>query len=185
MPQTYGRCSLLLHPDSRHYTSDDTHTLVTALQKAGFISQAVNRPDDLVYYTGDRYLDHITYLGCSPAIQFEDDSDNKNFCGIKIHHHESARLIFDQKHPVVPRCPTCKKPVKNWQESQMGSMIRCDLCNNTSPVEAFNWRKMAGYARLFIEISDIFPKEAIPQPAFLNILADITHEEWSYFYRCR
>jgi hypothetical protein len=44
---------------------------------------------------------------------------------------------------------------------------------------------MAGYAQLFIEITDIFPREAIPQQILLDKLASITDVEWLYFYSCR
>jgi hypothetical protein len=44
---------------------------------------------------------------------------------------------------------------------------------------------MAGYARLFIEITDIFPKEAIPQQLLLDKLSAIARTDWQYFYSCR
>jgi len=44
---------------------------------------------------------------------------------------------------------------------------------------------MAGYAQLFIEITDIFPKEAIPQQLLLDKLSDITNVDWQYFYSCQ
>jgi hypothetical protein len=61
----------------------------------------------------------------------------------------------------------------------------CDQCQTRSTIEEFNWRKMAGYARLFIEITDIFPKEAIPQQLLLNILSATFNADWQYFYACQ
>jgi hypothetical protein len=52
-------------------------------------------------------------------------------------------------------------------------------------MEAIQWRKMAGYAHLFIEITDVFPKEAIPQTLLLDSLTDMSHTGWTYFYSCQ
>lgn len=62
--------------------------------------------------------------------------------------------------------------------------INCGLCHTASNIGKLNWRKMAGYAQVFIEITDIFPKEAIPQQALLKLLSDAYDTEWLYFYNC-
>ena len=183
MPQSFAQCSVYLHP-AHDLTLEDIQPLITELQKFNFISQAMNKPDCDDYFTGDKFLDYIAYMGCAPTIQFEATKNGDNFCFIKIHNYSTSELIHSQKQARAPRCPNCKKPVKNWQDARSATTIRCDQCEAVSNIENFNWRKMAGYARLFIEVTDIFPKEAIPQQMLLDELADITGVEWVYFYSC-
>ena len=185
MSPTHSQGSLYLHPKQASYVANDLPAFITALQDIGLIAQKTNNQQSSQhYFTGEKYLDYIAYMGCAPTIQFE-ANDDENFCFIKIHQLASATLIHSQKQLRAPHCPACNKPVKNWQDKISEPGIRCDSCNIRSNIEEFSWRKMAGYARLFIEITDIFPKEAIPQQALLDKLAAITDVEWQFFYSCR
>ncbi len=190
MNQTFGQCSLYLCPDQHDFMPDDILSFISALQDINFISQTIKtKPPDYHFFTGNSFLDFIAYMGCAPVIQFEASpngrDDNSTFCFITIHHYESAQLIHNQKQARAPHCPNCQKPVKNWAGNKTQLQIMCDQCNTTSNIEEFNWRKMAGYARLFIEITDIFPKEAIPQQLLLEKLSTITDTDWLHFYSCR
>lgn len=164
-------------------------TFVNALRKIHLISREINPQEKTHYFTGDKFLDYIAYMGCAPAIQFEarpnDRDSNNDFCFVKTHNYKSARFIHSQKQARAPHCPNCKKPVKDWQDSKTDSIISCNQCSTTSNIEDFNWRKMAGYAQLFVEITDIFPREAIPQQLLLDKLSNITNTGWQYFYSCK
>jgi hypothetical protein len=189
MDTPYGQCSLYLYPvlqrGQHDLTSEDVLQLVSVLQDIDFISQKINSPEaNNNFSTGNQFLDYIAYMGCAPAIQFEAGESNSHFCFIKIHHYDAAKLIHSQKQSAAPRCPNCKKPVKNWEENCTNSKIFCDLCRTASNIEEFNWRKMAGYSQMFIEITDIFPKEAIPQQLLLDRLSEIFDINWLYFYSC-
>ena len=186
MNASYAECSLFLCPERHDYTAKDIPALITALQEIGFIADVLDTQEtNNSYFIGDRFLDYIAYMGCSPNIQFESSENNDNFCFIKIHSYESEKLISSQKQSRDPHCPSCKKPLKDWRSNKHGSQLHCKSCNTHSNIEDFNWRKMAGYAQLFIEISDVFPKEAIPQQILLNKLTGICKVDWSYFYSCR
>jgi hypothetical protein len=188
MPTVSGQGSLLLCPSQSDFTLDDISGLVSALQVAGFIGHPLHTSrQNNAFFTGDHYLDYIAYMGCSPSIQFDisgsnGDPDN-NFCHVKIHRYDTETLIVSQKQATAPHCPGCSKPVKNWRDNLTGAQILCDQCNSLAAIKDYNWRKMAGYARLFIEITDIFPKEAIPQQLLLDELKSITKTDWLYFYR--
>lgn len=185
MNSDLGNGSLYLCPARSDFQPTDTPALITALQETGLIAQQINpQSDEQHYFTGSRFLDYVAYMGCAPAIQFEASNDKRNFCFIKIHHYDTARLICSQTQARAPHCPDCNKPVKNWQQYRTGSKISCPHCDTRSDIGDYNWRKMAGYAQLFIEITDIFPKEAIPQQALLDRLASITQTDWLYFYSC-
>jgi len=186
MDSMHGKCSLYLIPKQPDFAIEDISSLVTTLQDIGLISQEINQHDNNShYYSGERYLDYVAYMGCAPSIQFEADADNnEDFCFIKLHQYEKPELIVSRTQSRAPHCPVCQKPVKDWQDSKTGTAIRCNLCHTSSDIERYNWRKMAGYARLFIEITDIFPKEAIPQQLLLGTLSEKLGTDWLYFYAC-
>lgn len=186
MNASFKQCSLFLHPAQFDFTINDIPAFITALQESGLISQKIDQQESaLNFYTGEKFLDYIAYMGCAPAIQFEPDENNNKFCQVKIHTHNTAKLIHSKTQARAPQCPHCNKPVKDWQQELDKTTITCNQCGTRSGLEHFNWRKMAGYARLFIEITDIFPKEAIPQASLMNKLADISDTNWSHFYSCQ
>ena len=185
MSSAHGKCSLYLIPEQPYFTVEDISSLITALQDIGLISHKINRRNkDTFYYIGERFLDYIAYMGCAPSIQFEASGDGEDFCFIKLHQYEKAKLIYSRTQSRAPHCPACQKPVKDWPDSKTETTISCNLCRTSAGMEKFNWRKMAGFARLFIEITDIFPKEAIPQQMLLDKLAAKLETSWAYFYAC-
>lgn len=186
MSSTYRNCSLYLCPDMPDVYATNMPSMITELQKICLISRKI-RPQDNNnhFYSGDSFLDYIAYMGCAPAIQLEASADNENFCFIKLHNYEAAELIHSKTQSSAPHCPNCNKPVHDWQTQRTSTTISCDSCHTTSGIEKFDWRRMAGYARLFIEITDIFPKEAVPQPVLLEKLSTITNTGWLYFYSCQ
>ena len=190
MNQAFGQCSLYLCPGQHDFKPNDILSFISALQDINFISQAINtKVSDYHFFTGNSFLDYIAYMGCAPAIQFEASPNgkdgNSNFCFIKIHCYDTAKLIYSNKQSRAPHCPQCNKPVSDWLQNKTGTAILCNHCHTSSSIENFNWRRMAGYAQLFIEITDIFPKEAIPQQLLLEKLLTITDTDWLYFYSCR
>ena len=185
MSSEYGNCSLYLVPEQPDFTVEDPASLITALQDIGLISHSINpQENDNHYYSGERFLDYIAYMGCAPTIQFEASGDNRAFCFIKLHQYDTAKLIYSRTQSRAPHCPACHKPVKDWQHAKTESTISCNRCHTSASIEQYNWRKMAGFARLFIEITDIFPKEAIPQQLLMDKLASISRTGWQYFYSC-
>jgi hypothetical protein len=176
------QCALFLCT-RQHNFAIDNDLLITQLQNINFISKAINNQKNS-FYTGSRHLDYIAYMGCSPSIQFEESETSSTFCHIKIHQYDAAKLMVSQIQARSPHCPKCSKPVDNWLNNKTEKTITCDLCNTTTNIGEFNWRKMAGYAHLFIEITDIFPKEAVPQQILLDQLSEVFQTDWCYFYCC-
>lgn len=184
MNTTYGKCSLYLCPRQHDFSADNTSSFIAALQEIGFISRKTTT-GNTDHYTGDKFLDYIAYLGCSPAIQFEPGANGETYCSIKIHRFASPRLIYSKTQSATPHCSSCRKPLKNRLNKELAAAITCSHCHTTLNLAQLNWRKMAGYAQLFIEITDIFPKEAIPQQLLLDKLSAITDTGWLYFYSCQ
>ena len=199
MSSTYAECSLFLSPVDSAFRIDEPETFLSALRETGFMTGTIDAQtdDDQIdkkqadaFYTGERFLEHIAYMGCSPAVQFEASDDSDSFCHVRLHQYDEAVLIVNRKQSRPPHCPRCNKPVRSFDIEHQGEQaspqqIRCESCHETSPTAEFNWRKMGGYARTFLEVTDIFPKEAIPQQSFLDKLDSITQTHWHYFYSCR
>jgi len=185
MNASFGQCSLYLHPEN-HKTLK-TSVLISELEKIGLIAKPLiaKQMKDKHFYTGENYLDYIAYMGCAPNLQFKASGDNKNFCFIKVHSYDRKQLIVSKTQARPPLCPECKKPVKNWEEKITDRTLFCENCNKTAGIEGYDWRKMGGFAQLFIEITDVFPKEAVPQPSLLDKLSKITQTKWQFFYSCR
>ena len=184
---SYKNCSLYLCPISPHFFLTDHLSFIKKLRTIEFIAQPLEKQtaEKNSFFVGRKYLDYIAYMGCSPAIQFDSSDNNENFCHIKIQQFDSAKLISSKLQNRAPHCPHCKQLIKNWQQHLTDSQLKCDLCKTSSGLEEFNWRKNGGYARIFIEITDIFPKEALPQQTLLDKLALASDTDWQYFYSCR
>jgi len=186
----YSDCSLYLQPSTTDTIASDR--LVDALRETGLAGDALEATQHQRYLTGENYLELINYLGCSPTIAFEPGAndtgkENQGFCHINIHQFDTPRMILCQSQPRKPQCPSCKRPVSSWspEDATDARTITCDNCHTETATERYYWRKSAGFARSFIEITDIFPREAVPQPVLLDRLEKATGTSWQYFYACR
>ena len=184
MNDSYTQCSLFLCPIKHEYTTENQSELISRLKNIGLLDEAIKDRKN-AYLTGDRFLNHVAYMGCAPAIQFEPADDNSDYCHINLHFYDSARLIYNKARCRAPHCPRCHKPVDDWREQLSAAEIYCQQCQSHSPVDTIEWKKTAGYARLFIEITDVYPKEAIPQTALLERLSTLSNTQWRYFYSCQ
>jgi hypothetical protein len=198
---SFNNCSLYLCPVASNFIVADLFSFINQLKTIELIAEPLkdkaknNAKDETHFYVGDKYLSYIAYMGCSPSIQFAAGETNEKFCHIKIQQFNTARLIHNKIQNKAPHCPHCQQRIKNWQlkdeplkngqQNSSDSHIHCDSCNTTVAMEKFNWRKNGAYARLFIEITDIFPKEALPQQTLLDKLALLSHTDWQYFYSCQ
>ena len=88
-----------------------------------------------------------------------------------------------------PRCPSCRKPVSEWQQaldtwqqSPATDAWRCDSCGYTGHIHELDFRRHGGFARTFIDIWGIHPSEAVPVDALLESLAGFSGCDWNYMY---
>jgi hypothetical protein len=141
------------------------------------------------YMAGERFLDLIAFLGCSPNIKLEPDKEHQSFCHINIVVNQGESILFKQgRQTTPPRCPGCRKPFRAWRTlitpvtRPDESKWRCPDCGWDALPWQYNWRKTAGFGRCFIEITDIYPKEALPQANLLEALAQQYSMNWTWFY---
>jgi len=129
---------------------------------------------------GSQLMDFITFLGCSPSLSVgEVDS------AIKIHFFDETTGLGGDSIQSL-RYPTCKhlldNPahlIKNYPQS---TDWLCPSCGLTGKIDTINWRKSAGFSFVFIEVSQIFPKEAVPSDKLLKALQTFSHRDWQWFY---
>ena len=169
-----SNASLVLYPIQPDWAPEEPEALIKALQETGLAGESLNK-DENSFLVGEKFLDHISFMGCSPNIKLEDEK------GIRITTTPTITALTG-KHSFAPHCPHCKKPEKNWRALLKDHQLVCSQCQETSDAWLFNWRKSAGFARCFIEITDIYPKEAIPQPSLLDSLEKSFNAPWAYFF---
>jgi hypothetical protein len=179
---------LVLCPDDPHWIPPDEQGLILLLQNIQLISTPLDEQKH--YLTGEKFLDLIAFMGCSPDIKLEPGEDKRPFCHIHLQLHADRIEFHCGNRPHTPRCPECSSPVnlwqtriKSWLEDDATALWECEACGIKAAPWNYNWRKSAGFGRCFIEIRNIFPKEAIPQQHLLDTLNSHYGIKWHYFYQ--
>lgn len=173
-----ANASLVIYPTDPNWTPDGPEALIKVLQETGLAGKSLNKNKFLV---GENFLDHISFMGCSPSIKLENENNDDKFTFIQVTTTPDISALIGQ-HSFAPHCPQCKKPEKNWRALLKDNQIQCSNCQTSSEAWHYNWRKSAGFGRCFIEITDIYPKEAIPQVSLLDALEKSFGVPWAYFF---
>ena len=175
-----SNASLVIYPTNPNWTPDNPELLLKTLQEVGLAGEILDKNENS-FLVGKKFLNHISFMGCSPNIKFDNENNDGKFTFIRITIKKNITALTG-KHNFAPHCPQCKKPEKNWRALLKDNQLTCSHCETNSNAWLFNWRKSAGFARCFIEITDIYPKEAIPQPSLLDFLEKNFETSWSYFF---
>ncbi|MDH5712033.1 MAG: hypothetical protein OEZ15_10285 [Gammaproteobacteria bacterium] len=175
-----SNASLVLHASDPDWIPDNLEALIHFLQQTELAGKCFNKNDHR-FFVGEKFLDHISFMGCSPNIKLEDQGGDGKFTFIRVSTSKTVSALTS-KHSFAPHCPQCKKPEKNWREFLKDNQIKCSGCQQTADAWQYNWRKSAGFGRCFIEVTDIYPKEAVPQPSLLGSLEKEFNVQWAYFF---
>jgi len=175
---------LVLCPRDENWQAEIT----VPLQKLGLLGEPVIPEKMNHYLIGDQFLQHISFMGCSPAVEFEPASDNHiawdSFIFVYIPAPTQESVWLADKQMAKPACPACEKRTTAWRSVYFPDegRINCKHCDTESSVCAWNWFDAGGCARQFICIVNVFPRESIPSDHFLQQLAKLTGTNWQYFY---
>lgn len=213
----------MLKTDGQYRLVFCTHTgirfadLVEGLHDIAFIGKPVfastidkqteNAADTLVasgagnaleYCVGESFLSSVTFMGCSPFIEFEppeqlQPQDAANFCFIRVGTTGRANIAYHEQQfellKSVPRCRHCRKIIPDWpskvaglNESSSNELLSCPNCDAVLTRTDLDWRKASGVGNVFVEILNVYLQEAVPTDSFLQQLETITSSTWQYFY---
>ncbi|MBC8211515.1 MAG: hypothetical protein H8E21_10650 [Gammaproteobacteria bacterium] len=171
------RYSLFLYP---HVTAESRiikSELIDTLAELDFLQRSESSQQ---LSGGPQLMDFITFLGCSPALE---SAEIRSV--ILLHQFDQINALGGEAIDAI-RYPGCKHLLRNSADliSDYPALTLwiCPECGQQGAVEDINWRKSAGFSTLFIEISPIFPKEAIPSDRLLSVLNETTQSSWHWFY---
>jgi hypothetical protein len=187
---------LLLHPKDAGLRIP-VDVLAEQLQAIGLIGAAIPLATGEFYPTGMQFLQLVTFLGCSPAIeldpprnpeQLESASQRGAFCHVFIDCYAQARFRHDP-HMLAPRCPHCSKPLANWvalviaaHDKPAPAQWSCACCGHYGDFSMLQFRKDAAYASCWVEIRGIYPSEAVPGDALWLCLRNLGGVDWRAIY---
>jgi len=100
---------LVFYPISAEYIPDDWQTIKESLRSIGFIGKAIE-DRQTTYLVGERFLQLITFLGCSPQIQLAPEAGTiEKFCYIGMSDFQESVHFKSFSRDVGARCPKCRK----------------------------------------------------------------------------
>lgn len=167
---------LVLVPTYPKWAPDDLAVFAEQLRQTGLTGKK-HRPG--LFSAGPAYLEMIVYLGCSPQIAL---GDAETATTIRLNGpFDKPELI--KAANAKPRCRSCKQMLDLEKMSlRVDETVTCFHCNTSSYASKLDWRRKAGFARLFIEISNVFESEAVPSDSLIEKLEHLTGQTWDYFY---
>ncbi len=191
------RSKLLLTPNDPQVVPADAESLVRELGILGFAGTPFLLLGRTHYLPGDRFLELVTFLGCSPVVALGPPLDAPAdpaahadaFCHVGIRYAGEHPEFISGRNTAPPRCRECRhrepdwqKMIEAWRSSPEVYRWLCPTCgHHASPFE-LDWRQSAGFGRFFLEIWGIHPAEAVPGPALLETLRHAAGEPWGHFY---
>jgi len=180
--------SLVFCPVSGEVLEVNQDTLLAALQKTGLITNtplpaSSTRTTD--YPAGERFLDLIIFMGCSPAVQLKPGEQGSAYCYISFQQHPAPGRLYAGSQSRPARCGQCKAPLETNQLFDcLGkqSLPTCCQCQEKLDWSDITWNKTIGLAHDAIVIHNIFPHEAVPADELICTINNTSGISWRYFY---
>jgi RNase P subunit RPR2 len=189
---------LVLYPTQVDCPTVDTAALVTALQTIGLVAAPACHDTASGYRTGEQFLQLVTFLGCSPAIELDPPADpdeckracaSGSLCHIRFTPtQERIRFRSDSRLP-APRCPHCRKVedrwpqlIERWRSDSREVRWICRECGYHGRLFDLNFRHRGAFGHSFIDIWGIHPAEAVPGESLLTALGELSGCDWRYMY---
>jgi len=178
--------SLLLHPADPGAPAPDVATVVRALAGLGLVGDPLGPPE--TFRAGPEFLRHVTFLGCAPHLVLEPPADGGDaFSHVVIAGPFAAPRLVVGANTAVPRCPACRARFEDWRAALAGwvatplaGCARCAACGAVQRPADLDWRETAATGRLFVEVRNVFPGEAVPGEALLRTLGRLGAGPWRH-----
>lgn len=180
---------LILCPADPQHHLPNKRDLLYRLEQAGFIGTPLMLEGQQHYRPGDRFLQLLTFLGCSPVVSLgEPGATGDEYCHIKLDGSYDRPRFLAGSNVKTPRCPGCGFRIDAWQQlvaqwqDGPGEPWQCPLCGKVYHVPQLRWRQCAGFGRFFLRIWGVFEGEAVPSEELMKLLREVSGFDWQYFY---
>ena len=181
---------LVLYPTDADAAPTQTG-LLRVLQDLELIGSSFELDARTHHYTGPAFLNHISFLGCSPTIELDAPAGALapaaragRFCHVQVL-EATRRPRLRIKAGRQPRCRHCRTdidPQPLLAQITTGMESTCPGCGRQTAVERLNWRQSGAIARIFLDIWGIHGAEAVPGDLLLQRLGHTTGGRWDFFY---
>jgi len=180
--------SLVFCPAPGEVPEYDQGILIAALQQTGLIAKTslpVTDSQITDFLAGERFLDLIIFMGCSPAIQLKQDEQGSAYCYISFQQHKTPGKIYAGSQSRPARCGLCKASFETDQLNDCAekqALPVCHQCQKQLDWSDITWNKTTGMATDAIVIHNIFPHEAVPADELVSAINNASGLGWRYFY---
>jgi hypothetical protein len=172
----------------------DRDRIVGILSEAGFIADRI--PDrECAYRVGPEFSALISFVGCAVAIA-SDPQAGDPFCHVVVPPASAHLRWCHGRNTRAPRCPGCRTRLSDWPlrvaqfeqstrthgSDRQDSSVVCPSCGESRPIWSWDWKQQGGFARLLVQVEEIFPGEAVPTEEFLDLLERESGCAWRYLY---
>ncbi len=165
-----------------HNTSAAIDEMVNRLESIQLIEAPLSSTPQQ-FHTGKRFLQLLTFMGCSPAVPLEQNGGPES-CTIKLLGPYSAPQLIRGSNTRPPRCPNCRQTPQDWEaqlNTAMNQTKNCPNCGELITIDSLNWRQQGGVGSTFLTISQVFPGEAVPVASLMHCLEE-DGSSWDYCY---
>jgi hypothetical protein len=179
--------SLLLFPADPAAPPPATAAVTDTLARHGLIGERLAA--DGAYRVGPHFLQQVTFLGCAPHLLLEPPPDGgSGFSHVVLAGPFAEPRLLIGTNTAAPRCPDCRARFTDWRSAladwcaaPLAANATCAACGAAHAPAALDWRDSAATGRLFVEIRNVFPGEAVPGEALLTGLGRLGDgRPWRY-----
>ncbi|WDQ18639.1 hypothetical protein [Rhodopirellula sp. P2] len=165
------------------------------LRLLDFLGDEFDYFGDVRFRPGTSFFDLIRFERTHNVIELKPSADgltelppqgSRNFVQIELSSSDETGVtcgcnIRD------PLCPVCANPLGDWGDligawHDTNAQSNCPDCGHGCTIPNLNWQHVAGFARYWITIQQIYEGEAAPTDQFLDLLAGATGCEWRYLW---
>lgn len=137
------------------------------------------------FQIGEKFLQQMTFLGCSPAIELAPNGEQA-YVYVEVPDTLPVITFHSGKNLKFPRCPACKETLNtiatDIAQAKDINSLPCPSCQQAINPLQFNWRKSAFFGKSKILIGNIYEAEAVPNENLLSYLSELTGDNWKYSY---
>ena len=185
--------ALSLHPADPNFAPPSN--FADRLRQLDFIGDAFDYFGDVRFRPGATFFDLIRFERTHDVIELKPSSegltelppqDSRNFVQIELSSSDETGVMCGCNIR-DPLCPVCAMQLPDWAEligawHESNATFNCKACEHSCIVPDLNWQHVAGFARYWINITQIYEGEAEPSSHFLESLADLTACDWRFFW---